>query len=102
MRLTSNEISVIKECFKAQFGEKDHLWLFGSRANNNARGGDIDLYIETESVTLNEAFNKKFEFVLSLNMRLGEQKIDIVLNVLTLKNEQPIYRIARETGIQLV
>lgn len=102
MRLTSNEINIIKECFQAQFGEKDHLWLFGSRADDNARGGDIDLYIETESETLKEAFNKKFEFILSLNMRLGEQKIDIVLNVLTLKNDLPIYQIAKETGIQLV
>ncbi len=102
MRLTSNEINIIKEGFQAQFGANDHLWLFGSRADDNARGGDIDLYIETELSTLKEAFDKKFEFILSLNMQLGEQKIDVVLNVLSLKQDQPIYHIAKKTGIQLV
>ena len=102
MRLTSNEINIIKNCFQAQFGTNDHLWLFGSRADDNARGGDIDLYIETESPTLKEAFDKKFEFILSLNLQLGEQKIDVVLNVLALKHDQPIYLIAKETGTQLV
>lgn len=102
MRLTSNEIDIIKKCFQAQFGANDHLWLFGSPVDDNARGGDIDLYIETESATLKEAFDKKFEFILSLNMQLGEQKIDVVLNVLSLKQEQPIYDIAKETGIQMV
>lgn len=102
MRLSSEECDIIKECFRAQFGANDRLWLFGSRADDNARGGDIDLYVETESKTLQEAFNKKFEFILSLNIKLGEQKFDVVLNILTFKNDQPIYRIAKETGIQLV
>lgn len=102
MRLTPNEINIIKECFQTQFGTNDHLWLFGSRADNNARGGDIDLYIETELATLKEAFDKKFEFILNLNLQLGEQKIDVVLNILALKHDQPIYNIAKETGIQLV
>jgi predicted nucleotidyltransferase len=102
MRLNSNEIEIIKKCFHAQYGEQDHLWLFGSRVNDEARGGDIDLYIETKITNIREASDKKFEFLLSLNMQLGEQKIDIVQNILSLGYEQLIYNIAKKTGVQLV
>ena len=102
MRLSSNEVEIIKKCFYAQYGEQDRLWLFGSRVNNEARGGDIDLYIETNITNIREASDKKFEFLFSLNMQLGEQKIDIVQNILSLGYEQLIYTMAKKTGVQLV
>jgi predicted nucleotidyltransferase len=78
------------------------IWLFGSRADDKARGGDIDLYIETHVPTIKEAFDKKIEFILSLNLQLGEQKIDIILNILPLNQDQAIYRIAKQTGVKLI
>ena len=47
VRLTEKEQKIITNTFKRYFHTNDHLWLFGSRADVNKRGGDIDFYVET-------------------------------------------------------
>jgi len=37
MRLQANEINAIKECFKDVFLATDHIWIFGSRVNNEKK-----------------------------------------------------------------
>ncbi len=44
MRLTDNDKRAIKETFFEIF-EDGKIYLFGSRADDTKRGGDIDLYI---------------------------------------------------------
>ena len=44
MRLSKKEIKIIKENTKNIFGESKII-LFGSRLDDNKKGGDIDLYI---------------------------------------------------------
>jgi predicted nucleotidyltransferase len=102
MRLTLFEQEEIKESFRQNFGAEDHLWLFGSRVDDNKRGGDIDLYVETMESDTVHAVKKEIAFMTDLWVRIGEQKIDVVLNVLSSPYELPVYRIAKETGIQLV
>ncbi|MBK5968019.1 hypothetical protein CCR91_04360 [Thiorhodovibrio winogradskyi] len=46
MRLDSNDISQIRHAAEARFGVGSEIWLFGSALDDDARGGDIDLYIE--------------------------------------------------------
>jgi hypothetical protein len=53
------EQDVIRNSFRQCFGGEDHLWLFGSRVNDHKRGGDIDLYVETNLDT-NQAMKSKF------------------------------------------
>jgi len=45
-----------------------------------AKGGDIDLYIETTLEDSSVVWNRKGAFWLDLRERIGEQKIDIVIN----------------------
>jgi len=78
-----------------------HLWVFGSRANLNARGGDIDLYVET-TLSADEAVERERWFVAELYDKIGEQKIDVVLRLRSSDFHLPIYDVAREEGIQLV
>ncbi|MBP9692194.1 MAG: nucleotidyltransferase domain-containing protein [Alphaproteobacteria bacterium] len=101
MRLTVMEQDVVRHSFRQCFEAEDHLWLFGSRIDDQKRGGDIDLYVETHLDT-HQAIESKFSFLRMMENKMGEQKIDVVLNVLTLDSPQPIYKIAKTEGIQLV
>ncbi len=103
MRLTEFEIKSIKESFQEFFDKGDSIWLFGSRVDDTKRGGDIDLYIETNCEDLTEACTKERNLWTSLQFKLGLQKIDIVLNCLKIeKKERRICIEARNTGIKLV
>jgi predicted nucleotidyltransferase len=46
MRLTPPEVGTIRSAVAAHFGAGSAVWLFGSRLDDAARGGDVDLYIE--------------------------------------------------------
>jgi DNA polymerase sigma len=102
VRLKQYEIDAIVNLFKEYFHQNDHLWIFGSRTNLTARGGDIDLYIETEISQADVVLSKKNKFVLALYEQIGEQKIDIIINMLASKVKLPIHEVARQTGVLLV
>ncbi len=77
MRLSPKYKKVIKKHFYKIF-KKGEIYLFGSRVDNNKKGGDIDLYLViNEHINL---FEKKIKFLSRVKRELGEQKIDIVFN----------------------
>jgi len=45
MRLQSDQTAIIQDAFEAVF-KKGKLYLFGSRSDDIAKGGDIDLFIQ--------------------------------------------------------
>lgn len=100
MRLTENQVFAIRSAFKMCFKEEDHLWLFGSRADLTKRGGDIDLYVETSLQPLEKAVEAKNKFFIQLIHKLGDQKIDIVIN--NDSSSKLIYDVAKTEGILLV
>jgi len=102
IRLSESEISIMKNLFKKHFQFGDALWVFGSRADQTKRGGDIDLYIETNYSEASMAIRKKIEFLSDLKFAIGDQRIDVVINPLVLKNEQRIYAEAKQTGVCLI
>ena len=102
IRLSSFEIETLCSAFKLFFGPEDHLWLFGSRIRPESRGGDIDLYIETKFSDPTVANDKKIAFLTDLYFKIGDQKIDVVLNRISDSNELPIYTIAKQEGVLLV
>ncbi|QSR36033.1 hypothetical protein CFI10_13690 [Marinobacterium iners] len=46
MRLTPKQHQIIVTTLCRYFGQNSRILLLGSRVDDNARGGDIDLYIE--------------------------------------------------------
>lgn len=100
VRLTKFEIVSIVKIFREFFKSNDKIWLFGSRADIQKKGGDIDLYIETSMKDYDEAFEKKSAFVIKLQDVIGDQKIDVVLDLGTKK--ALIYNIAKKTGVRLI
>ncbi|NRQ42217.1 nucleotidyltransferase domain-containing protein [Rheinheimera sp. YQF-2] len=100
MRLTDQQQEIIKQVLLKHFGKGSELRLFGSRADDNARGGDIDLYIEPELRAADDIVEARLNALVELHMALGEQKIDLVINRKA-GTVLPIYKIAKETGIRL-
>lgn len=49
LRLTRFEIDVIKQSAIEVFGSSVQVILFGSRVESFKKGGDINLYIQTDS-----------------------------------------------------
>lgn len=99
MRLTEREVAAIKKATNDVFGESAQLRLFGSRTNDFAKGGDIDLMITVGETVSNPAWAIA-RVEAKIIGQLGDQKIDIVLNAPNLKKSM-IHRIAHEQGIVL-
>ena len=55
MRLTREQVRVIREKVHAAFGADARVYLFGSRQDDTARGGDIDPYVEVLHLVENRA-----------------------------------------------
>jgi hypothetical protein len=102
IRLSNSDLVAIQNIFHKHFLAKDSLWLFGSRVDLAKLGGDIDLYIETSMESMELAIKKKIDFIWDLEQIIGEQKIDVVLNIVNHPYDLPIYKIAKEQGVKIV
>jgi hypothetical protein len=80
MRLTKQEIISIKESFTEVF-EEGKIYLFGSRIDDDLKGGDIDLYIRLEySLNVKERLSKKSEFRIELEDKIGDFPISELIS----------------------
>ena len=95
MRLSKDYQKIIKEKFKEFFKDGD-IYLFGSRVDDNKKGGDIDLYLVVKNHI--NLFEKKLKFLSRVKRELGEQKIDIIFNT---DNTRLIEQEAQKWGIKL-
>ena len=101
MRITQSQKHIICETAAKYFGPDVHIWLFGSRVNDCAKGGDIDLYIEPPIQNAADLVMAKLQFLRDLHKAIGEQKIDVVLRRSDGSVDLPIYQIAKQTGVLL-
>ncbi len=98
VRLKQHEIDSLVERVKAQFGENAQVWIYGSRADDQAHGGDIDLYIETDlEQGLVEA---KVELRVALDPVFGEQKIDLSVRCRSIP-PTAFQELAKGSGVEL-
>lgn len=93
MRLTAEEIKTIKQTASAS-DPKAKVYLFGSRTDDAARGGDIDLLVESSVIDSKKKRNLRDR----LFHQLGAQKVDLVV---TKDYSEPFARIAKSKGIKL-
>ena len=99
IRLDPKEVDLICKIFSQFFLKNDKLWIFGSRVHSKAKGGDIDLYVETDYTTPEEIVNARLKFLTALKIQLGDQKIDVVIKYGNYS--LPIYEVAQKEGIRL-
>lgn len=96
MRLTVEEMAGIKEAVAKVFGPSATVRLFGSRADVEKRGGDIDLLVEVPEGR--DEFSDETALAVAVMDRLGERKVDILLHVPG-KPMPPIVEIAYRDGV---
>ena len=74
MRLKKNEIEKIKKVI-TKYDTHADIYLFGSRVDDDKKGGDIDLLVFSNKLTFNENLKIKIE----LKKILGDQRIDLII-----------------------
>ena len=99
MRLTPQEADRIRETAETHFGPGTVVRLFGSRADDTRRGGDIDLHIvagDPDRVSL----QNEIRFRVALEGAIGEQRVDVLLRRAA-DRDLPIDHIAKDSGVTL-
>ena len=99
MRLSLQTRQIIRDTVKDVFGPNASVMLFGSRVDDTARGGDIDLLVQSEKIVFDRE-RKALQLVAKLQMQLGDQPID----VLVLDPQVPclpVHEEAIRTGVRL-
>lgn len=76
--MSDTEREVIAAEAKRCFGSNARVTLFGSRVDDNRRGGDIDLLVQGPWQR-GEAFTRKLRFLVGVKSRLGDQRIDVLV-----------------------
>ena len=99
MRLTPDQAQIIKSTIDRVLEAESRVWLFGSRADDGLRGGDIDLLIETEAAFSNRA-KMLCRLYGALIYALGDRKLDVLLKDARTR-DAPIFNIAKRTGVLL-
>lgn len=102
MRLTEDQVNIIKESVIKVFGVKSKVYLFGSRIDDSKKGGDIDLYVQAD-FSSEEMFYRKIDLLTELQSKLGERKIDIITSNNLIPGE-PVSLIVEEAlmnGVEL-
>lgn len=95
MRLTPTQHKYILQAAHQSFGVDAKVWLFGSRVDDDRRGGDVDLYVETaQAATLLSALRCKIALEEHLDLH-----VDLVVK--EYGKDKPIYQIAKKQGVQL-
>ena len=75
MRLKREEVDLLKKVL-FELSPEAKLYLFGSRVDDDKRGGDIDLLVVSKKLTKKDLRKLKIEFF----KEFDEQKIDIILD----------------------
>ncbi|MCB0342159.1 MAG: nucleotidyltransferase domain-containing protein [Pseudobdellovibrionaceae bacterium] len=74
MRIKPGEKNIIVSTVKAQDNSAD-VYLYGSRADDQLKGGDIDLLILSDRLQ----FSDKVTLLINLKEQMGDQKIDLLI-----------------------
>ncbi|MGB7651574.1 MAG: nucleotidyltransferase domain-containing protein [Gallionella sp.] len=79
MRITARQHHAIIEASREIFGDAAQVRLFGSRADDAARGGDIDLHVQLFAVDPHAIAHAR-QFVARICAKLGDiLPIDVVV-----------------------
>lgn len=96
MRLTDDQTQAIKQLALQIAGEHAHVRVFGSRLDDNARGGDLDLMLELPESVANPALLAA-RFSAKVSRLMHGRKVDVLIAAPNLMR-LPIHDIAFKEG----
>jgi predicted nucleotidyltransferase len=99
MRLRPQDITAIRTAIYATAPDAGAIRLFGSRLDNNARGGDIDLMVDFENPVENPAVLSA-RLAVQASRAVFNRKVDIILRAPNLTSSS-IHQIALDEGVVL-
>lgn len=99
MRLSPDQVHAIVAATQELAGADARVRLFGSRVNDQLRGGDIDLLVECARPVARPVWLAA-QITARLQRSLGERKIDVLVVDPTTELE-PVHRVARAEGMLL-
>ncbi len=77
--MTDQQRAKIRHEVARTMGDSARVWLFGSRVDDRAKGGDIDLYIQLDTPSA-DVIDQQMQLYAALQRALGEQRIDLVVH----------------------
>jgi predicted nucleotidyltransferase len=101
MRLTESQVEAIKQLVSRAFESQPNyqLWLFGSRVDDELKGGDVDLCVIADLSP---------EYLLETQLRLRpeiEEAIDLTTDLVMQSLQRPLKKVSQQavsTGVRLV
>lgn len=96
MRLTNAQIQAIRQAAHEITGDKFSVRVFGSRLDDTARGGDLDLMLELVEPVENPALMAA-KMSAQVSRAMHGRKVDVLLIAPNLKR-LPIHDIAYKEG----
>jgi len=99
MRLTQYQQDEVRRAVRELAGAEARVRLFGSRLDDSARGGDIDLLVELPSEVSDE-ISLACQIAGRISHRLGGQKVDVLVAAAN-SRLAPVHKVARSEGVIL-
>lgn len=100
MRISEQEIALIKKLARQIFGKNTKVFLFGSRVDDQKKGGDIDLFITGDQKS-NFTVEHKIDFLVELKALIGDQKIDVILDTESTRQKKQFHRSITRQAVEL-
>jgi predicted nucleotidyltransferase len=104
MRLTPSQRLALAAAVRRRFGAGARLWVFGSRVDEAARGGDFDILVRSDESDAQALYDAKLATLADLHAtaEFEGERIDLVLFSPRLDPEpRPVQRAAMEQGVEL-
>ena len=99
MRLAEEQVKAIREIVYEEAGPDARVRLFGSRVNDELRGGDVDLLVVLDSDVANAAWLAA-RLEARISRALEGRSVDVVLEAPNLRRST-IHRFAEAEGVPL-
>jgi predicted nucleotidyltransferase len=96
MRLTDDQVQIIRQLVRQIAGSQARVRVFGSRLDNTARGGDLDLLLEVAEPVDNPALIAA-QLSAKISRAMHGRKVDVLLSAPNLMR-LPIHDIALKEG----